>query len=89
MHIVFVSHNIYSVSKTLIGLQRNETNYELLFPRLDFFFPRPKRRQLSSRGHRPRVDRPIGGQGKKESPTKEIDFHQRFQFPLQQPIIMS
>ena len=29
--------NIYSVSKTLIGLARNETNDELLFPRLDFF----------------------------------------------------
>ena len=29
--------NIYSVSKTLIGLKRNETNDELLFPRLDFF----------------------------------------------------
>ena len=36
------SQNIYSVSKTLIGLARNETNDELLFPRLDFFFPRPK-----------------------------------------------
>ena len=31
------SKNIYSVSKTLIGLARNETNDELLFPRLDFF----------------------------------------------------
>ena len=48
--------NIYSVSKTLIGLARNETNDELLFPRLDFFFPRPKGGQLFSRGRRPRLN---------------------------------
>ena len=65
------ARNIYSVSKTLIGLARNETNDELLFPRLDFFFPRPKGGQLFSRGRRPRLNRPTGGQGKKRSPTKE------------------
>ena len=81
--------NIYSVSKTLIGLARNETNDELLFPRLDFFFPRPKGGQLFSQGRRPRLNRPSFGQGKKRSPTKEKEVHQRFQFPLQQPIIMS
>ena len=61
----------------------------LFFQGWTFFSPRPKGGQLSSRGRRPRLDRPTGGQGKKESPTKEKEVHQRFQFPLQQPIIMS
>ena len=54
-----------------------------------FFSPRPKGGQLSSLGLGPRLDRLTGGQGKKESPTKEKEVHQRFQFPLQQSIIMS